>query len=78
MDKRRRQSIKSQLQSSQCHIIGATFSQFKIISKAQSTKEDWIILQTEYEGTDTIRESIIQLLVTNFENLKMEEGKTIS
>lgn len=59
-------------------LIGVTPSQFKSISKTKPAKEAWVILQTEYEGTDVMRESKIHLLVTKFENLKMEESGTIS
>ena len=56
---------------------GLDLNQLKLIFTMESTKEAWDILQVMYEGTNTVRESRLQLLTTNFENLCMQEDKTI-
>ena len=48
-------------------------NQFKLISTCESAKNTWDVLQTAYEGTDTVRLSRLQLLTTKFENLKRRE-----
>ena len=52
-----------------------TNEEFKKISLTETVKETWIILQTSYEGTKAIKDSKLQRLTTNFEEIKMEEDE---
>ncbi|KAK2374735.1 gag-protease polyprotein [Trifolium repens] len=51
---------------------------FKLINKCTEAKQAWEILQTAHEGTSKVRMSKLQLLTSKFENLRMEDDKTIS
>ena len=44
----------------------------KKISSKETAKEAWTILQTTYEGTKAVKDSKLQRLTTNFEEIKME------
>ena len=52
-----------------------TNEEFKKISSTEIAKEVWTILQTTYEGTETVKDSKLQRLTMNFEEIKMEEDK---
>ena len=52
-----------------------TNEEFKKISSTEIAKEVWTILQTTYEGTETVKDSKLQRLTMNFEEIKMEENK---
>ena len=72
---------ESKLAMSNSKALNAIFNavdsnQFKLISTCESAKDAWDVLQTAYEGTDTVRISRLQLLTTKFENLKMREEET--
>ena len=45
---------------------GVDPTQFKMISIVEETKEAWDILCVDFEGTNVVRESRLQLLTTNF------------
>ena len=53
-----------------------TNKEFKKISSTETVKEAWIILQTTYEGTKAVKNSKLQRLTTNFEEIKMEEDES--
>ena len=53
-----------------------TNEEFKKISSTETAKEVWTILQTTYEGTKAIKDSKLQRLTTNFEEIKMEEDES--
>ena len=53
-----------------------TNEEFKKISSTETAKEAWTIFQTTYEGTKTVKDSKFQRLITNFEEIKMEEYKS--
>ena len=55
---------------------GVGHNQLKLIFTMELAKEAWDILEVTYEGTNTVRESRLQLLTTKFENLRMLEDKT--
>ena len=44
----------------------------------ETTKEAWIILQTTYEGTKSVKDSKLQRLTTSFEEIKMEEDESFN
>ena len=53
-----------------------THKEFKKIFSTEIAKEIWTILQTTYEGTKTVKDSILQRLNTSFEEIKMEEDES--
>ena len=53
-----------------------TNEEFKKISSTETAKEAWTILRTTYEGTKAVKDSKLQRLTTNFEEIKMEEDET--
>ena len=53
-----------------------TNEEFKKISSTETVKEAWIILQTTYKGTKTVKDSKFQRLTTSFEEIKMEEDES--
>ena len=52
-----------------------TNEEFKKISSTKTAKEAWTILQTTYEGTNAVKDSKFQRLITSFEEIKMEEDE---
>ena len=53
-----------------------TNEKFKKISSIETTKEVWTILQTTYEGTKAVKDSMFQRLTTSFEEIKMKEDES--
>ena len=53
-----------------------TNEEFKKISSTETTNEAWTIIQTTYEGTKAVKDSKLQRLTTNFEEIKMEEDES--
>ena len=49
--------------------------EFKKISSTEIAKQAWTILQTTYEGTKAVKDSKLQRLMMNFEEIKMEEDE---
>ena len=49
--------------------------EFHRISTNKIAKEAWKVLQTVYEGTDTVKQSKLQRLTKEFETIVMEEGR---
>jgi len=56
---------------------GLDDSVFPKISAAESSKEAWDILETNYKGTTKINTVKLQTLRMNFENLKMKESESL-
>ena len=52
-----------------------TNEEFKKISFTETAKEVQTILQTTYEGTNAVKDSKFQRLITSFEEVKMEEDE---
>ncbi|XP_061993470.1 uncharacterized protein LOC133711353 [Rosa rugosa] len=48
-----------------------SFDKFQLISHCYSAKQAWDILQVTHEGTTAVRESKLQQLIQQFENMKM-------
>ena len=48
------------------------------ISNCDSAKDAWEILETTYEGTNLVKASKLQMLVSQFEKIKMLENKTFN
>ena len=53
-----------------------TNEEFKKISSTKTAKKAWIILQTTYEGTKTVKNSKLQRLTMSFKEIKMEEDES--
>ena len=53
-----------------------TNEEFKKIFSTETAKEAWTILQTTYEGTKAVKDSMLQWLTTSFEEIKMEEDES--
>ena len=54
-----------------------TNEQFKKISSTKTAKEAWTVLEMAYERTKAVKDSKLQRLTTNFEEIKMEEDDLI-
>ncbi|XP_019171075.1 PREDICTED: uncharacterized protein LOC109166637 [Ipomoea nil] len=52
-------------------------SQFTIVAGCDSAKEAWDALETTYEGTASVKQSKLQMVQTDFEDLKMKDDETI-
>ena len=57
---------------------GVDKNMFRLITTCTIVKEAWDILKTAHEGTSRVRVSWLQMLTTQFENLRMSEEQTIS
>ena len=56
---------------------GLSRSEFNRISMYSTTKKIWDKLKVTYKGTSRVKESKINLLVTQYEVFKMDESKII-
>ena len=56
---------------------GVDKNMFRMIKQYNVAKDAWETLKIAHEGTFKIKSSKIQLLTTEFENLKMKEDETI-
>ena len=50
--------------------------EFHRISHVSVAKETWEILETTYEGTKKVKDTKLQMLTTQFEELKMSEDES--
>ena len=66
-------NFNSRALSALCSAV--TNEELKKISSTETTKEAWTILQTTYEGTNAVKDSKFQRLITSFEEIKMEEDE---
>ncbi|XP_057452470.1 uncharacterized protein LOC130744299 [Lotus japonicus] len=57
---------------------GVDKNMFRLINTCIVAKDAWEILKVAHEGTSRVRMSRLQLLTTQFENLRMKEDETIS
>ena len=55
-----------------------TNEEFKKISSTETAKEAWTILQTTYEGINTVKDSKLQRLITSFEEIKMKDDESFN
>ena len=53
-----------------------TNEEFKEISSTETAKEAWTILQTTYKGIKAVKNSKLQMLITSFEEIKIEENES--
>ena len=54
---------------------GISIEEFHRISHVKITKEAWTILETTYEGTKKVKDTKLQILTTQFEEVKMSEDE---
>ena len=59
-------------------VNGVDVFQHQLISTCKTSKAAWDILQSTFEGDNTVKRSKLQKLTSNFENLKMHDHETIS
>ncbi|MQL98749.1 hypothetical protein Taro_031461 [Colocasia esculenta] len=52
--------------------------EFKRVSSCKSAMEMWEKLRITYEGTDKVKETRIDILVTHYERFQMQSGETIT
>ena len=55
---------------------GVSSDEFHKISHITVAKEAWEILETTYEGTKKVKDTKLQMLTTQFEELKMSEDES--
>ena len=55
---------------------GVSLDEFHRIFHITITKEAWQILETTYEGTKKVKDAKLQILTTQFEELKMSEDES--
>ncbi|KAA0038023.1 gag-pol polyprotein [Cucumis melo var. makuwa] len=51
---------------------------FKLVNTCMSAKEAWDILEVAYKGTSKVKTSRLQILTSQFEEMKMEEDQSLS
>jgi len=51
---------------------------FSRISNCETAKEAWDILETTYEGTNSVKSARLQMLVSDFERIRMLEDETFN
>ncbi|VFQ90754.1 unnamed protein product, partial [Cuscuta campestris] len=60
-------------------IFGAVDStQYKLISNCDNAKEAWDILEVTHEGDEEVKTAKYQILMTQYENLRMDEKEKIT
>ena len=55
---------------------GVTTDEFHRISHVKTTKEEWTIFETTYEGTKKVKDTKLQMLTTRFEKVKMSDNES--
>ena len=55
---------------------GVSLDEFHRISHITIAKEAWQILETSYEGTKKVKDTKLQMLTTQFEELRMCEDES--
>ncbi|XP_069152835.1 uncharacterized protein [Solanum lycopersicum] len=58
-------------------VCGIGPDEYNRVSACESAKEIWDCLLTAHEGTEQVKESKIDMLMSRYENVKMKEGETI-
>ena len=55
---------------------GVSTDEFHRISHVKTAKEAWSILETTYEGTKKVKDTKLQMLTTQFEEVKMSDDES--
>ncbi|KAG7593819.1 hypothetical protein ISN45_Aa01g026070 [Arabidopsis thaliana x Arabidopsis arenosa] len=53
-------------------------SRFKLISQCASAQKAWKTLENMFEGTTSVKRTKLDMLASQFENLRMEEEETVA
>ncbi|MQL68234.1 hypothetical protein Taro_000524 [Colocasia esculenta] len=69
-------SLNSKAKSILCCALSK--KEFNIISACKSTMEMWEKLRLTYKGTDKVKETRIDILVTQYERFQMQAGESIT
>lgn len=56
---------------------GMNKNMFRLINTCTKAKDAWEILKIAHEGTSKVRMSRLQLLITKFDNMRMNEDESI-
>ncbi|MQL71743.1 hypothetical protein Taro_004082 [Colocasia esculenta] len=75
-DDRKRISLNCKAKSILCCALSK--KEFNRVSTCKSAMEMWEKLKITYEGTDKVKETRIDILMTQYERFQMEPGETIS
>ncbi|MQL79697.1 hypothetical protein Taro_012144 [Colocasia esculenta] len=75
-DDRKKISLNCKAKSILCCALSK--KEFNRVSTCKSAMEMWEKLKITYEGTDKVKETRIDILVTQYERFQMEPGETIS
>ncbi|XP_075633477.1 uncharacterized protein LOC142605937 [Castanea sativa] len=55
---------------------GVSTDEFHRISHVNTAKEAWMILETTYKGNKKVKDTKLQMLTTQFEELKMSDNES--
>ncbi|VFQ92874.1 unnamed protein product [Cuscuta campestris] len=76
---------KEEAQAAECNdrAINALFgavdsSQYRLISNCTEAKKAWEILETTHEGDERVKTAKIQILITKYESLRMDDKERIA
>ncbi|MQM03349.1 hypothetical protein Taro_036129 [Colocasia esculenta] len=75
-DDRKKISFNCKAKSILCCALSK--KEFNRISACKMAKDMWETLKLTYEGTDKVKETRIDILVTKYEKFQMEQGESIS
>ncbi|MQL76298.1 hypothetical protein Taro_008682 [Colocasia esculenta] len=69
-------SLNNKVKSFMCCAL--TKQEFNRVSSCKTTKNMWETIKLTYEGTNKVKETRIDILVTQYEKFQMEPGESIS
>ncbi|KAG9444873.1 hypothetical protein H6P81_016213 [Aristolochia fimbriata] len=74
--------VEDRLSNCNSKVLNAIFGgideeQFRRVSACTTAKEAWKILEVHYEGTESVRVVKLQMLMTQFELIRMRDDETI-
>ncbi|XP_004240297.2 uncharacterized protein [Solanum lycopersicum] len=58
-------------------VCGIGAEEYNRVSACELAKDIWDCLRTSHEGTEQVKESKVDMLSSQYENIRMKEGKTI-
>ncbi|XP_069148265.1 uncharacterized protein [Solanum lycopersicum] len=76
-DEADRKNIEKGYKAKTLLVCGIGPDEFNKVSACESAKEIWDCLKTAHEGTEQVKESMIDMLTSRHENFKIKEGETI-
>ncbi|XP_070056835.1 uncharacterized protein [Nicotiana tomentosiformis] len=72
-----RKAVEKNFRAKKILVCGIGPDEYNRISACQSTKEIWEALQTAHEGTTQVKQSKIDMLITEYELFKMKDDESI-